>query len=61
LALLFGPIRERRADLVSIEAGYLCGNMCGSGREHFFLLRDDGWVSVTAEEAGMEFEADWSA
>jgi len=60
-ALLFGPIRQLREDLVSINAGYLCGNMCGSGHEHFFLLQGDRWRSVTAKEAGVEFESIWSA
>jgi hypothetical protein len=60
-ALLIGPIEKRRDDLVSIMAGYLCGNMCGNGREHFFLLQGDKWIPVTAEKAGMEFEAIWAA
>ncbi|HEU4751180.1 MAG TPA: hypothetical protein VFT54_08995 [Acidimicrobiia bacterium] len=53
-ALLFGPIQKRRDDLVSIMAGYLCGNVCGRGRDHFFLLRGDRWIPVAAEEAGFE-------
>jgi hypothetical protein len=58
-ALLFGPILKRRDDLVSIMAGYLCGNLCGSGHEHFFLLRDDQWIPVTPEEAGIQETVQW--
>lgn len=51
--LLIGPSTQVRADVISIQAGYLCGDLCGSGTEYFFRWDGAAWVPATADELGL--------
>jgi hypothetical protein len=52
-ALLLGPIRKRRSDVVAILAGHVHhseGQLSGSGREYFFSIGGYGWVPITPDD-----------
>jgi hypothetical protein len=52
-ALLLGPIRKRRSDVVAILAGHVHhseGQLSGSGREYFFSIGGYGWIPITPDD-----------
>jgi hypothetical protein len=58
--ILLGPIRYETADVVSVEAGVLCGDFCGAGGRWY--LRHDGtwWSPIDPAEIGRQPER-WDA
>ncbi len=61
IVLLIGPMSQTDKGALAIEAGYLCGNLCGSGTLYYFVWDGAAWVEATAIEAGEEFETMWAS
>lgn len=53
IILMMGPSTRVRDDVIGIEGGYLCGNLCGSGNIFYFWWNGLQWLSATADELGL--------
>ena len=60
MRLLIGPYEIIRDGVVRVEAGYVCGGLCGSGRAWYFQLTDGVWQPVSAGAVG-EPDSRWEA
>lgn len=60
IRLLIGPYETVRDGVVRVEAGYVCGSLCGSGRTWYYQLTDGIWQPVSAGAVG-EPDSRWEA
>lgn len=60
LRLLIGPYEIVRDEVVRVEAGYVCGGLCGSGRVWYYRLTNGVWEPVTPGAVG-EHDSRWEA
>ena len=60
MRLLIGPYEIIRDGVVRVEAGYVCGGLCGSGRAWYFQLTDGVWQPVSAGSV-REPDSRWEA
>jgi hypothetical protein len=51
--LLVGPWEMPEPNVVGIPAGFLCGNLCGSGGWFYFEWDGTTWQATTAEDLGI--------
>lgn len=58
--LLVGPYEIVRDGVVRVEAGYVCGGLCGSGRVWYYQLTDGVWQPTSAGSVG-EPDSMWEA
>jgi hypothetical protein len=58
--ILLGPSEMPLPDAVAIQAGYLCGNLCGQGTMYFFQRQGEAWVQVSADDLGLP-SVTWAA
>lgn len=60
LLIVLGPSEMPLPDALAIQAGYLCGDLCGQGKTYYFQRDGEAWEQVDAEDLGLPNEI-WAA
>lgn len=54
--IVLGPVDRPLPDVVAIEAGQICGDLCGQGTIYYFQYDGEGWDAATADDLGLPTE-----